>query len=254
MVNEPLVRVRTPTVAPEVALPRLGGVCPRCGYRGEGVGYFTRGKHLAGLVAAAMVTSWAMGSGALVYFLLRREHRVCPRCGDGWGQRGELALVPAGGVPIGSPAHAAPQPALAIPAESWRYAWSIFLFLVAAALAVGAIVGREPGPLLLAAISAGGGVLLHRAAETEREARRNAILSSLQLPVLKLAAQHSGRLTVTQVATELGWTLPRAEKVLNSLDDGYRVSSEVTDEGLIVYEFREILHEAIPPRALEAES
>ena len=42
-------------------------------------------------------------------------------------------------------------------------------------------------------------------------------------------------------ATRLGWTLPRAEKVLDSLEDGYRVCSEVTDDGLIVYEFRELL-------------
>jgi hypothetical protein len=33
----------------------------------------------------------------------------------------------------------------------------------------------------------------------------------------------------------------RAEKVLNSLDDGWRVNSTVTDDGVIVYEFRELL-------------
>jgi hypothetical protein len=44
------------------------------------------------------------------------------------------------------------------------------------------------------------------------------------------------------VAAELGWTMPRAEKVLDSLEDGIRVCSEVTDEGVIVYEFREILN------------
>src|SRR5690606_18083082 len=71
------------------------GLCPRCAYRGEGVGYFTRGRHVAGLVVATMFTSWAMGAGGLVYFLLRREHRVCPRCGEGWGRRNSYPLVPA---------------------------------------------------------------------------------------------------------------------------------------------------------------
>jgi hypothetical protein len=33
----------------------------------------------------------------------------------------------------------------------------------------------------------------------------------------------------------------RAEKVLQSLDDGMRVNSEVTDEGVIVYDFLELI-------------
>jgi hypothetical protein len=60
--------------------------------------------------------------------------------------------------------------------------------------------------------------------------------------VLRLAAEQGGRLTVTEVAAHLGWPMRRAEKILQSLDDGVRVDSEVTDEGVIVYEFREIVH------------
>ena len=62
--------------------------------------------------------------------------------------------------------------------------------------------------------------------------------------MLQLDADRGGRLTVSEVAAQLGWTLPRAEKVLNSLEDGYRVSSDVTDEGLIVYDFRELRYTA----------
>ena len=221
------------------ALGSLASVCPRCGYRGEGISYFSRGKHVIGLVVAAMFTSWAMGAGAVIYYVLRKDHRVCPRCGEGWGQRGELAAS-AAGLPA-EPSH--PQPVAAGSfADSSRGGFSILLFLLAAILATAGIVNGRPGPLLLAAIAAGAGLLLHRHAENQREARRAALISSLQLPVLKLAADHGGRLTVTEVATRLGWTLPRAEKVLESLEDGYRVSSEVTDEGLIVYEFRELMH------------
>ena len=213
-------------------------ICPRCGYRGEGIGYFSRGRHVIGLAVAAMVTSFAMGAGAVIYYILRKDHRVCPRCGEGWGPRGELAPS-AVGTPA-EPAH--PQQAVTSSfAESSRGGLSIVLFLFAAILATVGIVNGLPGPLLVAAIAAGAGLLLHRHVETEREARRAALISSLQLPVLKLAAEHGGRLTVTEVATSLGWTLPRAEKVLDSLEDGYRVSSEVTDEGLIVYEFRELM-------------
>ena len=46
---------------------------------------------------------------------------------------------------------------------------------------------------------------------------------------------------MTEVAAALAWPIRRAEKVLHSLDDGWRVNSEVTDEGVIVYEFRELL-------------
>lgn len=249
--RESELRLRAP--APEAPLARAVAVCPHCGYRGEGVGHFTRGRHLAALIVAAMVTSWAMGVGGLVYYLMRRDHRICPRCGTGWGQRGEMALTTTAGPPAPAGAATATPVGPAIPRESARRAWSVLLFLLAAVLALAAITGGEPGPLVIAAFAAGGGVLLHRAAENEREARRAALLSSLQLPVLKLASERNGRLTVTQVATQLGWTLPRAEKVLESLEDGYRVSSEVTDEGLIVYEFRELFDDARPPRSIEGE-
>ena len=223
-------------------------ICPRCGYRGEGIGYFSRGRHIAGLIVAAMVTSFAMGAGAILYFFLRKDHRVCPRCGEGWGHRGELA--PSAGAAPPEPVHAAAGAAGSF-GDSTRGGFAILLFLLAAILATAGIVNGRPGPLLLAAVAGGAGLLLHRHVETEREARRAALISSLQLPVLKLAADHGGRLTVTEVATRLGWTLPRAEKVLESLEDGYRVCSEVTDEGLIVYEFRELLHaHAEPPTRL----
>jgi hypothetical protein len=84
-------------------------------------------------------------------------------------------------------------------------------------------------------------LVLQRAATREREQRREALLSALQLPVLQLAGRKGGQLTVTEVAAELGWTMRRAEKVLQSLDDGMRVNSEVTDEGVIVYDFLELI-------------
>jgi len=219
--------------------PLAPAICPRCGYRGEGISYFSRGRNLAALVLAAMFTSWAMGAGAVIFFVLRREHRVCPRCGEGWGVRGENALS-AGTVALPVSTIAPPPLSPVFASESSRGVWSIALFLLAAIFAVGGIVGGAPGPLLLAALAAGGGLLLHHRAETEREKRRAALISSLQLPVLKLASERGGRLTVTEVATQLGWTLPRAEKVLESLEDGYRVSSDVTDDGVIVYDFLEL--------------
>jgi len=47
---------------------------------------------------------------------------------------------------------------------------------------------------------------------------------------------------VTQVAADLNLAIPAAEKILNELDDGFRVRSEISAEGVIYYEFPELLH------------
>lgn len=211
-----------------------GHVCPRCGYNGEGVSYFSKGSHVAGLIMLGMISAGIMGLFAWIYWFSQRDHRICPRCGKDWGSAGDLLLAPGGGtavqtVGVGRRGTAA-------------QGWSIALFVLAAILLVTGISNFELAPALFGVASGAGGWLLHGTAKSEREARRQALISSLQLPVLKLAAERRGKLTVTETAAALGWTLPRAEKVLNSLDDGIRVNSEVTDEGVIVYEFRELAH------------
>jgi len=228
--------------------------CPRCGYQGEGLSYFSRGSHVAKLVGATVLTAGAMGAGGILYYVVRREHQICPRCGFGWGRFGERSLV---GVGRGGVSDADPGPSeLRIPpagAERGKVGLSIALYVIAAILAIAGISDGEAVPFMMALFAGGGGALLQRSARADREARRAAILASLQLPVLQLAARHGGRLTVTRVAAEMGWTMPRAEKVLNALDDGVRVNSEVTDEGVIVYEFRELLGSPEPPKELPGE-
>lgn len=216
----------------------VGHTCPRCGYTGEGISYFSKGSHIAGLIVLGLVSAGFMGAFALVYYLSFRDHQICPRCGKDWGSNKDLALAPrAPGLPNTA------QPAL----PSGRgggaaQGFSIALFLIAAILLIPAIAELEIVAFLAAAGFGAGGLFLQNVARKEREARRAALISSLQLPVLKLAAERRGRLTVTETAAALGWTLPRAEKVLDSLDDGLRVSSEVTNDGVIVYEFRELAH------------
>jgi hypothetical protein len=225
--------------APSVHLARIG-VCPRCDYEGQGLTYFTRGAHLAALIGATLLTlPWALGAGGFLYYGLRHDHRVCPRCGEGWGRHAERALAEARqGRPRRRRAHAAPH----VPsAEGGARAGSVLLLVLAAILLIVGLTELEPLLIGLSVASTAGGALLHRSANRAREERRAALLSSMQLPVLRLAAARHGRLTVTEVAAELEWSLRRAERVLQSLDDGWRVSSEVTDEGVIVYEFRELM-------------
>ncbi|MBA2671362.1 MAG: zinc ribbon domain-containing protein [Gemmatimonadetes bacterium] len=210
-------------------------VCPRCRYQGEGINHFSRGSRIAALIGITMVTMGAMGAGGLIYYFVRRDHLVCPRCGKGWGVDGERAVERVG---RGGREMVAADPVLA--SGSWKQGWAIFLFIAAALMIVAGLLAGEVGLIAGSLLAAGGGAVLAQAASRDRERRREALISSLQLPVLKLAAEQGGRLTVTEVAAHLGWPLRRAERILWSLDDGIRVDSEVTDEGVIVYEFREL--------------
>ena len=49
-------------------------------------------------------------------------------------------------------------------------------------------------------------------------------------------------MTVTEVAASLDLSLSAAEGVLDGMDDGLRVRSDITDQGIIVYEFPELRH------------
>jgi hypothetical protein len=229
----------------ELYLRRVG-VCPRCDYHGQGLPYFTRGPHVAALVGATLFTlPYALGAGGLLYYGLRHDHRVCPRCGKGWGKFGRVAFQATTAEPTA--VHHPQEVRNGGISEGVRRAWSVMLFVVGALmLAVGAMEA-EALLFVFGALAASGGVVLHQSANKAREARRAGMIASLQKPVLKLAAERKGLLTVTDVAASLGWSMRRAEKVLQSLDDGWRVNSEVTDEGVIVYEFRELLLGRGPP-------
>jgi hypothetical protein len=225
--------------------------CPRCGFQGEGVGYFSQGGPIMiALLLAALTAFPFMGVGGLVYYIMRHNHRACPRCGTSWGKHAERARALSAGIAMND---AVPSAELSDPetadARLLRVgAWIIFAF--AAMLMMIALGEGEPGAAAFSLMAAGGGALLWKKANTAREERRAALIIALQQPVLRLAAQRNGVLTVTDVAAALSWPMPRAEKVLNSLEDGLRVASSVTDEGVIVYEFRELKH---APRMSAAE-
>jgi hypothetical protein len=215
-------------------------VCPRCGFHGTSVSYFATGTHILVLIGLAVVTS---GIGALIYLLLRGGERICPQCGLKWGRGGYLAPA----APPGSRGQvAAPEIAALSDGGAKRgFAWA--LWAMAALFLIIGLAATEVVPLGMAMMAGAGGYLLRRSANEARERRREALLQSLQLPVLRLAAQRNGRLTVTMVAQDLGWTLPRAEKVLQSMEDGFRVMGDVTPEGVIVYDFPELRHASPRP-------
>lgn len=237
----PVHTVATPTRAEQPwREPVVIATCPRCRYRGDGVSYFSRGTHVAGAVALTLLTAGIMGAGGIAYYFMRKDHLICPRCGFSWGKEGEVALVP-----VTEGGREAVVPRIPGGGRGKRVA-SIALFLLAALLVIVGIGGSEAVPVILGSIAASAGIALTHSANIERQRRREALLAALQLPVLKLAREKGGHLTVTEVATDLGWPIRRAERVLQSMDDGLRVTSDVTDEGVIVYEFPELLRSGRP--------
>lgn len=207
--------------------------CPRCRYAGSGESYFARGTNVAKLVGITVLTS---GFGAPVYYLLRHSHQVCPRCGMSWGEEGRRSLARAP-TPEAREMESLPGGR----SERSLRRGTVVLYTLAALLAGSGTVQGEPGRVAAGVGAGAGGYVMQRNLRQARERRRQMLLDSLVPPVLRLAAQHGGLLTVSDVAAGLGWTLPRATKVLQYLDDGIRVDSRVTDEGMIVFEFRELL-------------
>lgn len=116
-----------------------------------------------------------------------------------------------------------------------------------ALLLVGLVQDISLAGVLLVALFGVGAWLLYAAGARDAAIARRAALAQMQLRVLEMARE-DGRLTVTEVATRLGWTLPAAAAVLESLDDGHRVYATPSSEGVMVYEFRELIHDPDRPQ------
>ena len=216
--------------------------CPRCYYVGEGVGYFRRPGHLALLVGASLLT---YGFGGLGYWLARRRHVVCPDCGLRWYGRGRVLARPSGprsGALAGQAEEPLPSAGL-----KRRVLGIVVLLLAAVALVVG-IVELEAAALGAGSVLGLGGSVTFLWGWRALQDRRAALTQAMERRVLQLATHRGGTLTVTEVAAELDLSLPAAERVLIGMDDGFRVRSDVTDEGILLFEFPEVRHRRpLPP-------
>jgi len=214
--------------------------CPRCGYRGEGIGYFRRPGHVGLLIVAGLFT---YGLGALVYWLARRSHRVCPSCGLGWEHARSRALSPGDEEEKGESTGSFQGESLPSGGIKRRILGVLTILAAALVISVG-IVEVEAAAVAVGAVvgvAGAGGFWWGWKAQQDR---RDALMAQLQRQVLLLASRKGGMLTVTEVAADLDLSLEAAENVLISMDDGFRVRSEITDEGLLLYEFPEIQHRA----------
>ena len=123
-----------------------------------------------------------------------------------------------------------------------RRALGVATVLLAALMATMGVLEFELGLIAVAGVMGAAGTGTIWWGLKARDNRRRAIMTRLQRRVLLLATEKGGMLTVTEVAASLNMSLSVAEGVLDGMDDGLRVRSDVTDEGIIVYEFPELLH------------
>lgn len=84
-----------------------------------------------------------------------------------------------------------------------------------------------------------GGLLWSWGARASRRAE-SISASAQELQILALAERNGGELYATDVARGLGITLAEAEARLSGMTDGSRIAAEVTPEGLLRFEFREM--------------
>jgi hypothetical protein len=185
------------------------------------------------LLTALSLFTW--GLGGIVYWLVRRNQVICPNCGLPWGH----ALGPVRGRPEPRPG----SPPLPLPSGGlMRRVLGTLLAL--AAIVVLTIGVSELEPILIAVGSAMGlgGTTSFLWGWRALQDRRRSLRQALERRVLQLATRRGGALTVTDVASGLDLSLTAAERLLIRMDDGFRVRSDITDEGVLLFEFPEVQH------------
>jgi hypothetical protein len=198
--------------------------------------YFRRAGHVGLLIAA----SFFYALPGIVYWLARRKHLICPRCGLDW-EHSSRALAVSGPDSAGHLIEQEPDNQLPSGGLKRRILGAT-LALAATLLVLIGFVEWEPVAVAVGSVFGAGGSLTFYWGWQGLQERRKAIMQGLQRKVLKLASMKGGTLTVTEVAADLNIAIPAAEKLLTAMDDGFRVRSDISNEGVIYYEFPELRH------------
>lgn len=186
------------------------------------------------------VSLFTYGFGGLVYWLARRKHLICPRCGLGW-EHASRALSITGPEPEMRMIEAEPEERLPGGGTKRRVAGTLMVLLASLMVLIG-FVEFEMVAVAMGSVMGAGGSLAYYWGWRGQQARREALMQGLQRKILRLAQMKGGTLTVTEVAADMNISLSAAEKILTSMDDGFRVRSEISREGVLYYEFPEVRH------------
>jgi len=186
------------------------------------------------------VSLFTYGLAGLGYWLFRRNRVICPNCGLAWHMYPEALPPPQEGkspVPI-TTENLPPLPRGGL----LRRLFGVGLIVTATILVVVGIVEAELAAVGVGSVIGATGTGSFWWGLKGLNDRRKALMQRLQQKVLRLATHKGGTLTVTEVASDMNLSLPAAEKVLVSMDDGFRVRSEISKDGVLYYEFPEVLH------------
>lgn len=81
---------------------------------------------------------------------------------------------------------------------------------------------------------------IHEDSRKGRYLSGNSSSGSRETDIYRLAAKRNGKITVSDVVTELGIEPRKAEDILETMTDGLRVRMEVDENGNVYYSFPEL--------------
>jgi len=186
------------------------------------------------------VSLFTYGPGGIIYWAARRKHLICPSCGLGW-EHASRALAATGPEPermMLMEAQDEPLPGAGVK----RRIFGVGMVLFASFMVLMGFVEWEMAAVAVGSVLGAGGSAAFYWGWQGLQDRRKAIMQGLERKILKLAGMRGGRLTVTEVAADMNLPIATADKILTAMDDGFRIRSEISKEGVLYYEFPELLH------------
>lgn len=186
------------------------------------------------------VSMFTYGFGGLIYWAARRKHLICARCGLGW-EHASRALAVTGPDAERFMLEAEPDERLPSAGLKRRIAGVAMILMASLMVLIGFVEWEMAAVALGSVLGAGGSAAFYWGWQGLQD-RRKAIMQGLERKILKLAGMRGGRLTVTEVAADMNLPIATADKILTAMDDGFRIRSEISKEGVLYYEFPELLH------------
>lgn len=122
------------------------------------------------------------------------------------------------------------------------------VLLAIASLAIIPLVNHHRDWLFAAYVGLWSGVVgwsLLWGVRKEMERMDRAVAAEHEIAVLRLALAQGGRLTAAQVARPLGWAEDATLATLRSMEHSRWITSTVTDEGVLLFEFPELLYDPV---------